>query len=341
MKKIIIINIIVFFFLLIIIELIFGNWLKKNNFGFLDRELRNISIPISVEYDGTKYNYNFKRNELGFIGDNIAAKDIKILFLGGSTGEEMFIPPENTIVSMLNYRLKKDKINYEIINASKGGKTTRGYVNDFLKWFDKIEDLKPEIVIFYLGLNDSFLDYPEYFDDLERKDILKKTEDYIKNNSLIYSFKKRLELKYFNPKRQYYNIEKKDLYKNYSYINYETAKKKYGGILNFKKNKIIIDNFSKNLQNLKTIIDNKRFTPIFITQIKYNGISDYDLFLVNEYLKDFCRKNKYKIIKLDEKIKNMNTELFYDELHTKIKGSLFLSNIIYSDLKEILLKIEK
>jgi len=37
----------------------------------------------------------------------------------------------------------------------------------------------------------------------------------------------------------------------------------------------------------------------------------------------------------------MNTELFYDELHTKIKGSLFLSNIIYSDLKEILLKIEK
>lgn len=232
MKKIIAINIIVFIFFLTIIELIFGSWLKKNNFGFLDRELRNISIPISVEYDGTKYNYNFKRNELGFIGDNIAAKDIKILFLGGSTGEEMFIPPKNTIVSTLNYKLKKDKINYEIINASKGGKTTRGYVNDFLKWFDKIEDLKQQIVIFYLWLNDSFLDYPKYFDDLERKDFLKKTEDYIKNNSLIYIFKKKLELKYFNNKRQYYNLEKKDLYKNYSYINYETAKKKYEGILN-------------------------------------------------------------------------------------------------------------
>jgi len=306
----------------------------------LDRELRNISIPISVEYDGTKYNYNFKRNELGFIGDNIAAKDIKILFLGGSTGEEMFIPPKNTIVSTLNHKLKKDKINYEIINASKGGKTTRGYVNDFLKWFDKIEDLKPQIVIFYLGLNDSFLDYPKYFDDLERKDFLKKTEDYIKNNSLIYSFKKKLELKYFNNRRQYNNLEKKDLYKNFSYINYEAAKKKYVGVLNLKKNEIIIENFSKNLQNLKTIIDNKRYTPIFITQIKYNGISDNNLFLINEYLKNFCRKNKYKIIKL-EKIKKMDIELFYDELHTNIKGSLFLSNIIYSDLKEILIEIKK
>ena len=44
------------------------------------------------------------------------------------------------------------------------------------------------------------------------------------------------------------------------------------------------------------------FFPIFITQIKYDGISDYNLYLVNKYLKKFCKENNYEIIKLDEMI---------------------------------------
>ena len=53
---------------------------------------------------------------------------------------------------------------------------------------------------------------------------------------------------------------------------------------------IKIENFSKNLENLKYIINKKRLNPIFITQIQYNGIDNHSLFVINEYLKDFAKK---------------------------------------------------
>ena len=40
---------------------------------------------MSVKFDGKKYDYFFKRNSLGFIGEEINPEEIKIIFLGGST----------------------------------------------------------------------------------------------------------------------------------------------------------------------------------------------------------------------------------------------------------------
>ena len=206
--KLISINSFIFFLLIIIFELIFGNWFKENNFGYSARELRNIEIPMSVKYGGKNYNYTFKRNNFGFIGEDIDPEKIKILFLGGSTGEQMYIPGKFSIVGQLNKKLNIEKQDLKIINASKGGKSTRGYVNDFVKWFPKVEKLKPEIVIFYTGLNDSTLKLPHHFDELDRKVFFEKLEDFFKNNSIIYKFKKKIENKYFNPLRVYYGLEK-------------------------------------------------------------------------------------------------------------------------------------
>ena len=38
--------------------------------------------------------------------------------------------------------------------------------------------------------------------------------------------------------------------------------------------------------------------PVFITQINYDGLSNYNLYLINEKLKEFCKKENYNIIKL-------------------------------------------
>lgn len=97
-----------------------------------------------------------------------------------------------------------------------------------------------------------------------------------------------------------------------------------------------MNNFENNLNNLNKIISVKRFIPIFITQIKFNGLDDVKLYLINEYLKQFCYKNNYKIIKLDEKIINPPKNFFYDEAHTTIKGSEFISKVIYLELKNII-----
>ena len=104
------------------------------------------------------------------------------------------------------------------------------------------------------------------------------------------------------------------------------------------ENKNIINNFSNNLKNLDKHISKKKFKAIFITQVKFDGISDINLYLVNEYLKKFCTEKNYPIIKLDELTKDFSEGDFYDEYHTTIKGSTKISNLIYSQLKEILIK---
>ena len=334
--KLISINSFIFFLLIIIFELIFGNWFKENNFGYSARELRNIEIPMSVKYGGKNYNYTFKRNNFGFIGEDIDPEKIKILFLGGSTGEQMYIPGKFSIVGQLNKKLNIEKQDLKIINASKGGKSTRGYVNDFVKWFPKVEKLKPEIVIFYTGLNDSTLKLPHHFDELDRKVFFEKLEDFFKNNSIIYKFKKKIENKYFNPLRVYYGLEKENLYLDYKFIDYNNAVKKFKKFEKNDENFEVIKNFEANLNNLKKIIIKNKIKPIFITQIRFDGISDYNLFLVNERLKKFAERNNFEIIKLDEIIDGMKKNDFYDEVHTSISGSVKISNYIYPKLKRII-----
>ncbi len=335
--KLISINFFIFFILIFIFEFIFGNWFKKNNFGFTARELRNVEIPMSVKYGEKKYNYTFKRNNFGFIGEDINPEQIKILFIGGSTGEQMYIPTEFSIVEQLNKRLNGESQDLKIINASKGGKSTRGYVNDFVEWFPKVQKLKPEIVIFYTGLNDSTLKLSDHFDELDREAFFEKLEDLIKNNSIIYKLKKKIENKYFNPIRAFYGMEKENLYIDFKFIDYKKAVKKFEKYEINSENFQVLKNFEKNLDNLKKIIIKEKIKPIFITQIRFDGISDYNLFLVNKKLKIFAKKNNFEIIKLDEIIDDVQKNDFYDEVHTTISGSIKISNHIYPKLKEVIL----
>jgi len=74
--KIVTINLLIFLVLILTTEIIFGSWFKKNNFGFSIREMRNVKINMSVEYDGKKYDYIFKRtillktNDISSINDS-------------------------------------------------------------------------------------------------------------------------------------------------------------------------------------------------------------------------------------------------------------------------------
>ena len=92
---------------------------------------------------------------------------------------------------------------------------------------------------------------------------------------------------------------------------------------------------------MKKIINENKINPIFITQIRYDGVSDFNLFLVNQALKKFCKKNDFYIIKLDEIIKSTKKNDFYDEIHTTVAGSIKISEHIYPYLKNIIFKNEK
>ena len=333
--KIFFYNFTVLLFLIVILEIIFGYWFKRNNFGIYMRAERNKVVNISVNHhNNEKIDFVYKRNFYGFVGDEFDPKNVKIIFEGGSTGVEMWKPPKTSIVEVINKLLKKDGENKKIYNSSINGKSIRGYVYDFKHWFTKIPNFKPDYVIFYLGINDRKYinnEIVRFFDEQHSNEKSKMIRDYIKNNSFILEKIKKIQNKYFAKNYSQYDMNKKDLYKNFKYTNYEKALLLHSPTLTGEEKKHL-SILKDRLEELKTIIERDKFIPIFITQIKFDGLSDRRLFLVNEEIKKFTRKNNFKIIPIDELIKDMLPGDFYDEVHTTISGSDKIAQIIYKNL---------
>ena len=76
-------------------------------------------------------------------------------------------------------------------------------------------------------------------------------------------------------------------------------------------------------------------------QIKFDGISDKKLFIINEKLKEFCDNKNYHIIKLDEIIEGFEINDFYDNVHPSIGGSKKIAKEIYPYIKEIIVSFYK
>jgi len=332
--KIFYINFIILFALILTFEIFFGYWFKKNNFGFFMRHERQKQNYYETIHDEKKYKFYYKRNFYGFRGDDVEPRNMKIIFLGGSTGNQRVTPEDLSIVGLLNDQLKNYGYNFKIYNGSTDGKSTKGYLNDFKYWFPKIPNFNPKIVIFYTGINDSDVLHDEKFDIPWRESNLEKFRDYLKNNSKIVELIKKIKFKYFVKLKKEYGLKNvgTNLYDNFNYINYQDAKKMH---LNKIPNELLLNQFEKKLNSLNFYIQKYKIIHIFITQIKYNGLSDYHLYLINEKLKEFCKNKNYNIIKLDEKIISLEKKTFFDKIHTLIKGNKIIVNKIHLDLLNI------
>ena len=67
------------------------------------RSERQKNQIYEVIHNDKKYKYTYKRNFHGFRGDEITPSSIKIIFEGGSTGNQKFTPENLTIVGLLNF----------------------------------------------------------------------------------------------------------------------------------------------------------------------------------------------------------------------------------------------
>ena len=213
--KIFILNFSLLFILIIILELIFGNWLKDINWGNTFRSERLKEILYQVKFDDKNYKFTYKKNSIGFRGNEVDPKNLEVILIGGSTANERFTPLELTITGQINQKLINDSLNLKIFNGGIDGQSTVGHIVNFKKWFPNISDFKPKVIIYYIGINERFyfdydpnpLDFysgkfntPHDFENLERNDSMSKFKDYIKNNSFIASKAKIIKFKYFNKK---------------------------------------------------------------------------------------------------------------------------------------------
>ena len=266
----------------------------------------------------------YKRNYWGFRGEEFNPEDVKVIFEGGSTGNQRFTPEEFTIVGLINQKLKLLNFNMSIFNASTDGKSVNGYVNDFNYWFSKIPNFKPVYVIFYIGVNDRNIINP-FLDYKISEDKIDQIKDFIKNNSIFVDRFKFFKNRYFPRNTSAYDFNNSTLYKDFDYVDYQKAVILHKNLN--KKDLEFKDKFKNKLDKLKSIIEKKNFKPIFITQLKFDGLRDKKLFLVNNELKKYAETHHYFLIPLDE-ILNMQINDFYDEVHTTPQGSQRIADAI-------------
>lgn len=326
--KVIIYNFFIFFFFIILLEAIFGYWFKKENFGIYMRKERKINWQTNSSFYGQNYNFFYKRNFWGFRGDEFDPKDVKVIFEGGSTGNQRFTPENLTIVGLLNDGFKNLNHDIKIYNASTDGKSVNGYINDFNFWFPKIPNFNPKYVIFYIGINDRFVNFDgKYFlDNKVSEQRLDQIKDYIKNNSFFVDKFQSIKNKYLPKNTFAYNLSNNSIYENFEYINLKTAFKIHDNIED--KNLILIKNFRSKLDKLNSIIKKLEIKPILINQLMYDGLKDKKLFLVNNELKNFAIENDYYLIALDEII-TMEQRDYFDTAHTTPKGSKRIADKIF------------
>ena len=345
--KIIFLNILFSLSIIFIIELLFGYWFDKNNFGQYMREHRMKKNDYTLLLDGNTYNFTYERNYYGFIGEDLEPEDIKALFVGGSTADERYKPRSLSIVGNLNKRLSNKNINLKIVNAGIEGQSTLGHLNNFSTWFKKLENFNPKVIIFYVGIND-FLANPDNLNEGNKSDGLisnpnkkEMISDYLKSSSIFYDLLRKIKHKYYksDKPRVVYDFNKSiiELYKNkkFDFLNYDDALNELNIERITNKNQKRINYYLGNIDKLNKASNKVGAQAIFINQLTSDGNNNKKLFILNYSLIKHCQKKNYKCIDLGKKLKGKK-DFWWDGIHTTIKGSKEISNLIFDDLLALL-----
>ena len=332
--KLIFVNILIFLIFLVILELIFGSWFK-NNFKLRLSSERNINRVYKFDFNNHKGQSLYIRDNLGFriAKNSINPKDIDIVFAGGSTTNQKFLNYDETIVGILDDKIKK----YKFVNSGIDGMSIIGHINSFDFWYNKIENFNPSYFIFYIGVNDQFL----FSENKKDRNVDKLTEgskkakvrEYLESNSFFYKqfriLKSTLYLKFgfnkgvnqVNKKTVVYHERDNDefiSYDNFSNKDIDVKKKEF---------------YESLLEKLTNRVTEKKSKIIYLTQISGNGMNN-NLFLIASTIMKHCEKFQLICFNLAKEA-NLNYDDFYDGLHLNRDGSKKASNYIYNKLDKI------
>ena len=332
--KLIFVNISIFLIFLVILELIFGSWFK-NNFKLRLSSERNINRVYKFDFNNHKGQSLYIRDNLGFriAKNSINPKDIDIVFAGGSTTNQKFLNYDETIVGILDDKIKK----YKFVNSGIDGMSIIGHINSFDFWYNKIENFNPSYFIFYIGVNDQFLfsenKKDRNVDKLTEASKKAKVREYLESNSFFYKqfriLKSTLYLKFgfnkgvnqVNKKTVVYHERDNDefiSYDNFSNKDIDVKKKEF---------------YESLLEKLTNRVTEKKSKIIYLTQISGNGMNN-NLFLIASTIMKHCEKFQLICFNLAKEA-NLNYDDFYDGLHLNRDGSKKASNYIYNKLDKI------
>jgi len=323
--------------------MVFGYWFDEDNFGPFMREHRMKNQRIEWNNGEEKKIYFYRRNYYGFRGEDIEPSKIQAVIFGGSVIDERYKPDEYTITEFLNKKLKENNTNIKITNGAIEGKSTIGLIYSFEKWLFKMKGLSPQYLLFYIGLNDSqhtaeknFYKEAGHDGHTLNPERIQVFFDTIKSRSYLYDSIRIFKFKYL-PRKGFVKYDGKttsEYKKKFNFISYKFAKNNYNLENLEKKYKIEIKNYIARVEKLIELSEKLNSTPIFITNIASFGHTE-KLFALNNSLIKNCKIKKISCIDLAKKIDG-KIEYWYDGAHTSKKGSEYISNLIYEDLKNLI-----
>lgn len=180
--------------IILIFELSMGKWIFGNRFDDLDIPVNRVqSFDISQLYAREPSIISYNTSELGFRGPDIAANDIEIVAIGGSTTKEGMIADGETWTDRLSAILSKESgRKITVANAGVDAQSTYGHVVALDAWLSKIRGLRPKAIIAMVGVNDQALGRPlRGFDDFQPRNEWERIRNYIWTRSALYDLYRR------------------------------------------------------------------------------------------------------------------------------------------------------
>ena len=331
--KVVLINISIFFISALIIEFFFGYWFDKDNYGPYMREHRLRKTNYEIKYENNTYEFIYERDYHGLRGKQKDINLINAVMIGGSTTDERYKPEKFTITSILNQKFKLNNIDLNIVNAGIEGQTTRGHLYNLKHWFPKIPDFNPKYYIYYVGINDQFLDtdIEDFKDGMVLGDNI--FFDNIKSRSIFYDHIRKIKHKYYGKERKIEYDFDNSIKKNndIEFLSYKDFKKKKDIEKILVEHDKLVKSYLNRVKKLSKSTKKIGGVPIFINQLDARGYNNEILVALNTSLIRFCKSQNLNCIDVSRKLIGKKN-YWWDGIHTTPKGSEAVANIIYTDL---------
>jgi lysophospholipase L1-like esterase len=176
------------------LELFFGGWLDERRLNRLNiLKDRVYKHDVSALYQSANPVVTYTRDKYGLRGSYGSPADIRILTVGGSTTDQRHVRDGETWQDALQKRFEQAGLRVPVANAGIDGQSTFGHVANFKWWFPDIPGLKPEFILFYVGLNDYHKDAADRFDEYVFEGSNPTVAQRIRDNSATWQLLKNLQ----------------------------------------------------------------------------------------------------------------------------------------------------
>jgi lysophospholipase L1-like esterase len=300
----------------------------------------------------------FTRNRLGFRGEpppKNFAQTLTILTVGGSTTECFHVSDGKTWPDLLARRLKGKFHPLWLNNAGIDGHSTFGHL---VLMKDYIVQLKPKVVLFFVGVNDRAL--PDY-GPLDKKTLKKPAANF--RLALLDNLARYSEVVNYAVNLNRHSKARRLglVHANVDFARLKTLEvpgESLNSMLNYHRAQYLIP-YARRLQELIDMSREHAIEPVFMTQpIIYgevidpvsgadlgkvdiggvNGKVSWEIMkLYNEVLKQVAAKNQVPLIDLAAEMPK-NSRYFYDTAHFTNEGCQIVAQIIEPHLASFLAK---